>query len=435
MRSIALAFALLAGLLLPCAAGASWGHPGGSAANLGASAYDSALSPGNIAQATQRWMWDLPTQYEYEDDATAPVVAADGLVFVLVNRSRIEARDATTGASRWVAHIGYYGIPQVVAVGRTVYVPTSDGRLLTFPTRCRTDGGACAPRLMAQGAGAFSLPAVTSTRVVVSESAPAGQTGGKLLAFSRSCVRACAPVWHYEYAGAAISPPSAADGRAWIGTSGGSLLGFPLDCAGACQPTRKAVAGVSVDDRAPAVTTRRVYTLIGEQIVAFPADCTAAAPCRRAWRSADTGYDELAVTGSRVWSSRAVTDGDLRLEAFSTTCEVSAGTCSPAVSIDVEADEAQEHPDFHAITGVVVADGMVFASILSSAGGAAGGVKAYPATCSTPDCPSLKKFGSLAGLGASVSDGFIYLVEMVPYASGSDPYPHTNYVRAFALPG
>jgi hypothetical protein len=227
-----------------------------------------------------------------------------------------------------------------------------------------------------------------------------------------------------------MSAPSAADGLAWIGTSGGSLLGFPLDCTGTCEPTRQAVVGESVHERAPAVTARRLYVLVDGRIMALPTTCTPAEPCARTWRSETADYTSIAVSSTRVWAGRHQSTTP-RLDAFSTSCTVTAGSCAPARSIDLTAGD----PALNLSAGdVSVADGLVFAPMRPDYN-SRGGVKVYSASCSTSTCPMLRRFGSMEVRdAASVSDGFVYMVEEVPHSSGSDPYPHRNYVRGYALP-
>lgn len=436
MRPLKLILASVLALLLlaPAPAGANWAQPGYSATNLRSSPIDSALSAANVGQLEQRWVWSLPIVNEEAEQASGPPLVTAGMVFVRVNGQRIHALDAATGAHAWQADLGFEtGVQDIAAYGNTLYA-VSGKQLMSFPARCRTDGGACAPRVMASGAAILGTPVITATRVLVVERDLAA--GYRLLAFDRSCLKDCAALWRYRYSGA-LSNPSAGNGLAWVGTQGGSILGFPLDCApsasGSCAYTRRAAAsGRSFIFSEPSVTAGRIYTRSSSGFLyAFPTDC--AEVCGPAWRSDTDQYGWPSVTGSRVWVSREADGTTMQVDAFSTVCSPVAGKCRPVASID--ASDGQPASPRGVQRRVTVADGMVFIPIFAQQNHP-GGVKVYAASsCGPKNCAALKRLGGELPRGpATIANGMVYMAEEVPVLDGSDPGPWFSSVRAFALP-
>ena len=149
-------------------------------------------------------VWVQPT----DGLPSAPVLRpGHATLYVRTDAGTLYALDAGTGAVQWTAgNLGSAGAP-ALADG-TLYVPTGDGRVVTFPAE-GCGQATCAPTgEFATGAtGAASTPVVAGTVLYVT-------AGGSVVAFDAAgCPSGpCAPLWSAPGEGA----PVVSNGRVYV---------------------------------------------------------------------------------------------------------------------------------------------------------------------------------------------------------------------------
>lgn len=436
--ALAVLIAFLAALAVAGPAAGSWTHDGGSAANLGATAFDSALSPQTIANANSVWSHEgfKDGNGEHDTPLSGPVVS-DGMLFATYRRYSagfLEARDTADGSVEWTAP-GAAGRP--VAYGRRVWVPESSSagdRIAVYPTRCGTGGAVCVGRTFATLPNVKSVTVTATSVLAVTRTGSAAAPLDTLLAFDRSCVASCPVRWRYKVP-ARLSDASAAGGLAWVGRSDNRIAGLPLDCdvppGGTCAPTqRRYVPDADAENfstSAPAVAGSRLYITSSwhtGRLYAFPVACDTSL-CRPLWRSAGEDRTPPTVYGGRIWVA-SIENGDFyTLEAYSTVCRPVAGVCSPRVNI--------VH-DRWLVPLISAADGLIFVPTFFDKS-----VLVFDHACQG-DCQPLKTL-PLAGYWApdmggrvAVSGGRAFVNHQRAYAGAGDEGGWETYVEAFGLP-
>ena len=161
-------------------------------------------------------LWVTPT----DGRPTAAVLGGGGATaFVRTNAGTLYALDAATGAVRWTAGgLGAAGSPALA--GGTLYVPTGDGRIVTFDAAGCGGATTCTPTgSFATGAtGAVSSPAVAGDVLYAT-------AGGSVFAFEAAACPAgpCEPLWSAP----GSAPPVVSNGRVYVHSDAG-LIAYGL---------------------------------------------------------------------------------------------------------------------------------------------------------------------------------------------------------------
>lgn len=263
----------------------------------------------------------------------------------------ISAATVAGGLSEsWRADLGAF--PQdsitsspVVAKG-TVYLGTSDGRVMAFDAKGVTNCTGSGPRsCQPLWASTATSQAITATPAVANGVVYVGTQFGFVEAYDASGVngcggtpRICFPIWSSKQFGAFRSSPVVAGNRVYIASTDRFVYAFDTvgtsACTGNC-PFRNAYATGARVESSPAVSGSTLYVGSDDhRLYAFDTSgtgCDAKGVCPARW-TATTGdviRSSPAVAGGRVF----VGSHDSKLYAFDaagvTGCSGSPKTCAP----------------------------------------------------------------------------------------------------------
>jgi outer membrane protein assembly factor BamB len=200
------------------------------------------ITPSTVSALDVAWSADAGASID-----SAPVVSG-GRIFVTTTAGTLISYPTECGdGSRacppiWIADtassfdVGGPGVGDGMVFGAT-----ADGSLLGYPVTCAP--GTCAPTWVARPGGDLSAgaPVVAGGRVYV------GSTDGTFSAFAVGCATypdPCPAVWTahlrggYGARGYAAAEPVVVGDVVYVGSTGGTLYAFPASCRGRCEPSR-----------------------------------------------------------------------------------------------------------------------------------------------------------------------------------------------------
>ena len=326
-----------AGLHVFSLAAGDWPQFHNDATRQGVSTTEDILSASDLSSLGVAWTGGTGAAI-----SSSPAVA-DGVVYVGAGRWLYAfavgcAGGGGTCTPLWTGTVGYpngfgiAGYAPAVANG-VVYVGSNDDILYAFPTRCRTDGGTCAPLWTATTGGAInSSPAVANGVVYI------GSGDGKLYAYAAGCRHdggSCAPLWTgLTTTGEYASSPTVAGSVVYVGSQDGYVYAFGVGCrsdGGACSPIWKGSTGGFIQS-APAVADGTVYVSSDGSgfVYAFAVGCgSGGTTCSQRWQgyvgNLGQGHSSPAVSNGVVY----VGSRNGKLYAYATGCASDGSSCDP----------------------------------------------------------------------------------------------------------
>jgi outer membrane protein assembly factor BamB len=257
------------------------------------------------------------------------------------------------------------GVGGPAVANGTVFVGSDDGGVYAFASRCATGGRRCSPVWTSSVTGSVSeAPAVADGVVYFASNSEDFNTSGDLIhsgeltAFSANCAvhgKTCRPLWVADIPEGVSGSPEVAGGDVYVTTAKHRMVVYKVGCATAgrkCKPLWTA----EIDSAAFA--DGALYAASGNTVSAFATECgTGETLCPPLWTATTGGSAEVvAVANGVVYVESRVDDGSGTpsrdtLYAFAVGCASQGRACSPLLKYAFDRE----------VTGIVVADGMVFA--------------------------------------------------------------------------